>query len=129
MSYIKLKQDKTVYCDCDDTLLMWSPEDYVHKEDEIIWITDNGRTFPFLPHKKHIEFLQRLKLQGYGIVIFSAAGANWAAKVVEELKITDLPDVVMSKPEFVIDDFLDAKKIIKSVMWIHPTTGEIKRST
>lgn len=128
MSYFKLNKERTVYSDVDDTILLWNPEHYQHKPDELIYIHDEDRVHCFLPHKKHIEFLWKLKAQGYGIVIFSAAGGEWADKIVKQLGLLDLPDVVMSKPEFVIDDLLDASKIIKSVLWIDPNTGEFKRN-
>src|ERR1035437_11138353 len=117
--YHKLDKDRTIYIDCDDTLIIWNPDKYIHEREDIRWIGET-KFFSVLPHKKHIDFIRKIKMQGYGIVIFSAAGVNWAEKVVKTLGIEDLPDVIMSKPEFVIDDLLDAKKIIKSVIWIHP---------
>lgn len=129
MSYHKLDKERTVYCDTDDTLIAWFPENYKHTEEDLIRIESDDQIHVFMKHKKHIDFLWKLKAQGYGIVIFSAAGVNWVEKVVNKLGIQNLPDVIMSKPEFVIDDLLDAKKIIKSVIWIHPDTGDFKRNT
>lgn len=128
MGYHKLEKEKVVYVDIDDTLILWEPEKWEHKEEEIIWIEDYNRKFPFLPHKKNLEFLQRLKLQGYGVVVWSAAGATWAETVVNQLGIQDLPDMIISKPEFCIDDFLEAKQIIKRIIWIDPNDGTFNRS-
>lgn len=126
--YTKLNKDKVVYVDVDDTLVLWEPEKYHHTEDEIIWITDDTRRFPFLPHKRNIKFVQQLKLQGYGVVVWSAAGSNWAEHVIKNLKLEDLPDMIISKPELCVDDLLEANRIIKSIVWIHPDSGEFKRN-
>lgn len=114
--------------DIDDTTILWEPEKYPHEPEELVLIQDFNRQFPFLPHKKNIEFVNKLKLQGYGVVFWSAAGGEWAETVTKALGLEDLPDVIMSKPEFAMDDLLDAKKIIKQVIWLDPVTGEIKRN-
>jgi hypothetical protein len=127
--YHKLNKDKVVYLDIDDSIILWSPELYPHAEEDLIWIDDGlTRSFPFLPHKRNIEFVKRLKLQGYGVVAWSAAGANWASTVINKLGLQDLPDMIISKPELCIDDFLDPKRIIKSIIWLDPITGEFRRN-
>lgn len=123
-----LKQSRTVMIDIDDTILLWNPEEYPHVESDLITIEEDGHQFKFLAHKKHIEFIRKLKLQGYGIVFWSAGGNEWAQRIVNKLGIQELADVIMSKPEFALDDLLDATKIIKSVVWIDPTTGKYKRN-
>ena len=128
-SFHFVEKERVVYIDCDDTLLMWTFDEKVTPADEIVWIEDYGRILPFVPNRKNIEFAQRLKLQGYGVVVWSAAGAAWARTVVSKLGLEDLPDVVLAKPELAMDDLLDAKKIIKSVIWLDPHTGEIKRGS
>lgn len=114
--------------DIDDTCIIWEPEKYSHKEEDIIWIEDYNRKFPFLPHKRNIEFVQKLKLQGYGVVCWSAAGANWAETVIKKLGLEDLPDIIISKPELCVDDILEPKRIIKSIVWLHPDTGVFQRN-
>jgi len=129
MAYIKLAKDRVVYLDIDDSCIIWEPEKYKHHEDEIIWIEDYGRKFPFLPHKRNIEFVQKLKLQGYGVVCWSAAGASWAETVICKLGLQDLPDMILSKPELCVDDILEPKRILKSIVWLHPETGEFLRNS
>lgn len=126
--YTKLDKERVVYMDVDDTTILWEPENYTHDPEELVWISDGTRNFPFLPHKRNIEFVQKLKLQGYGVVIWSAAGANWAERVVKALGLEDLPDMIISKPELCVDDILEPKRIIKSIVWIEPKTGEFKRN-
>jgi len=124
----KIQQPRVVTVDVDDTLLMWDYHDIPHNEDELITFEDSYGQWKLLPHKKHIEFIKNLKHQGYGIVVWSAAGNDWAEEAVKMLGIEYLVDGCMSKPEFAIDDLLRANRIIKSVLWVDPKTGEFKRS-
>jgi phosphoglycolate phosphatase-like HAD superfamily hydrolase len=57
-----------------------------------------------VPHTEHIEHLRRLRNRGYGIVVWSQRGYDWADAVVRALKIDGLVDVVLSKPLRHYDD-------------------------
>lgn len=128
MSYHKLSNERVVYCDVDDTLVIWDYEKLPHKEDDLISFEDEFGKWKLLPHKKNIDFLINLKRQGYGIVVWSAAGVNWVELVIKKLKLENVPNVIASKPEIAIDDLLEAKRIVKSILWIDPITGEYKRN-
>ena len=123
----KLNKDRVVYLDCDDSAILWEPEKYPHTEDQLVHYEDEYGKWAFLPHFKNIEFVKNVKRQGYGVVLWSAAGADWAEKVATLLHIEDYVDIILSKPELAVDDLLDAKRIIKSVIWIDPITGEYLR--
>lgn len=127
--YKKLNKERVAYCDCDDTLLLWDYYKYPHKEEELLDFSDQYGEWKLLPHKKNIEFLVNLKRQGYGVVIWSAAGSEWAERVTIALGLQEVADFVMAKPEVTMDDLLDATRIIKSVVWIDPTTGEYRRNS
>lgn len=124
----KIQQPRTVMLDVDDSIILWTPENYAHDDDELLVLEDDGKIMRFLPHYKNIEFVKTLKFQGYGIVCWSAAGVDWAERIVKALHLEEYIDVCMSKPEFAIDDLLQADRIIKSVLWIDPKTGEYKRN-
>ena len=126
--YTKLEKEKVVFVDVDDTILLWDVEKYPHNPDDLITFTDEYGQWKLLPHTKNIEFVINLKRQGYGVVVWSAAGATWAETVINKLELNSLPDMIISKPEIAIDDLLDAKRIIKTVLWIDPITGEYKRN-
>lgn len=126
--YIKLQKEKMVFVDVDDTLITWDPEKYPHNPDDLITFTDEYGQWNLLPHKKNIEFVINLKRQGYGVVVWSAAGASWAETIVNRLGLENVADMIISKPEIAIDDLLDAKRIIKTVLWIDPVSGEFKRN-
>lgn len=127
--YKKLEKERVAFFDCDDTLILWDNEKYGGPNAETVDFGDDTTYFPIIPHIRNIELLKKLKLQGYGIVIWSAAGAEWAEKVTKKLKLEEYTDFVMAKPEICVDDLLDAKRIIKSVIWLDPETGEYKRNT
>lgn len=124
----KLNKARTVFCDVDDTIILWDISKYESITEEHIDLGDKDLYFPVIPHRKNIALLTKLKLQGCGIVVWSAAGVDWAEKVVTKLNLTDIVDVVVSKPEIAIDDLLQADRIIKSIIWIDPVSGEMKRN-
>ena len=126
---IKLHQGRTVCIDVDDTLILWEPGKFPnHSPADLITIEDHHQCFNFLPHYRHIEFIRKLKLQGYGIIVWSRAGGQWASKVVEKLGLEDVVDLTVGKPEFVLDDLKTQKEIIGSILYIHPDTGEFERN-
>lgn len=123
-----LNNSRTAMVDIDDTILLWEPDKYIHNKEDLITIEANSVSKTFLPHAKNIEFIKALKLQGYGIVFWSASGPEWCQKIVTKLGLEEVANVIMGKPELAMDDLLDAKRIIKSVIWIDPNTGEYKRN-
>lgn len=125
---VKIHQPRTVMVDIDDSILLWTIDGIPHSEEDIVVIEDGGRRFQFLPHFKNIEFIRRLKLQGYAIIFWSAGGNDWCERIVKRLGLEDIADICMSKPELCVDDLLDAKRILKQIVWIDPVTGEYKRN-
>ncbi len=81
-----LKKNKVLYVDVDRTLIMWETGDNWH------------------PHKEHIDLLRQFAYQGHGVVIWSAGGVDWAVKAVKLLEIENLVDLVITKPDWFIDD-------------------------
>ena len=123
---IELKSGRTVAVDCDETLLAWS---YPENAQGLITISnEKGQSKTFWPHKKNIDFVKALKIQGYTIIVWSAASGTWASRVVRELELEEYVDLTCDKLEFAVDDLLDAKKIIKQVIWLDPISGEFKRN-
>ena len=127
---INLKSGRTAAVDCDETLLSWNPDKFKHNPKDLIEMEDpiTGHKKQFLPHFHNIELLKNLKLQGYTIIVWSAASGNWACKVVNALNLEKFVDLTCDKLELAVDDLLDAKKIIKTIIWIDPISGEYKRN-
>jgi len=113
---------QTVFCDVDDTLVLWSPtQEQLEKEgidfecpgsfalidDELVksppWIAR------LVPHKLHIEQLRKHKMRNHTIIVWSAGGWDWAEAVVRTLKLENVVDLVISKPTWVYDDLQPAE--------------------
>jgi hypothetical protein len=123
---IELKSGRTVAIDCDETILNWSYP--IDSKDLITICNEEGQCRQFQPHYNNINFLKSLKVQGYTIIVWSTASGKWATKVVKALGLEDYVDATSDKLEFAVDDLLDARKIIKQVIWLDPVTGEFKRN-
>lgn len=87
---ITIKSDRVVYCDVDDTLIMW-PE-----------LGQEG----YKPHLKHIEMLKRFKSRGQAVIVWSAGGHEWAEHIVKELGLEPYVDAVLCKPSWYMDDLM-----------------------
>lgn len=113
-----MKCQQTVFCDVDDTLVMWNatPDQlekrgitiecpistYYNEEGE--QKTIEGWTQRLLPHRKHIDQLIKHKLRGHTVIVWSAGGYDWAEAVVKALKLEKIVDLVISKPIWTYDD-------------------------
>ena len=125
---ITIKSTKIVYTDIDNTLL-FSLREYPHEvTHEVVKI--NGRKF--WVHDPHIEMIKDFKARGHSIVVWSAGGAEWAKLAVEALKLESHVDLVISKPDWFIDDktaeqFMgEDKRFYKSRVIGLPAQKEIK---
>lgn len=111
--------DLVVVIDCDDTLVMWNEsEHWLPGPDKVCLQDPYDQSVVYLvPHKQHINLIKKYKKQGYTVIVWSAAGALWAKEVVDQLKLNDLVDLVMSKPIKYVDD-LKAAEILGSRVYI-----------
>jgi FMN phosphatase YigB (HAD superfamily) len=95
----------TLFSDVDETLILFGKEDHP----EAIELENNGFKMRVVPHKKHIDMIKRCKFRGHRIVVWSAGGSEWAEHVVKSLGLEDYVDLVISKPDFYIDDLKSDK--------------------
>lgn len=105
---IVLDKDFIVACDVDDTLVMWPANKQIKKEwiraKTIIKIHHGLCLYELKPHLAHIQLLRKHKAEGHTIMVWSAGGFAWAKTVVEALGLTDIVDLVISKPSIYVDD-------------------------
>ena len=100
-----LASSNTVFFDVDDTLIMWGRthragrSDVVRVEDPFL-----RESMTFVPHVSHINILKRNHAQGRQVVVWSAAGHQWAQAVVEMLGLTPYVTLIMGKPTLYVDD-------------------------
>ena len=104
-----LKGESVVYYDCDDTLVIWDVSR--DKIDETMQFNYYGTIKVLLPHKRHIALLKEQKKNGKMVVVWTAAGWEWAQEVVKVLELEPHVDVILSKPTAYVDD-LDAKEFM-----------------
>ncbi len=88
------------FCDVDDTLVMWGMRDHPEAKE----FENCGFKELLVPHAKHIELLKQAKFRGHVVIVWSAGGADWAEEVVKKLGLESYVDVIVSKPDWFIDD-------------------------
>jgi predicted HAD superfamily phosphohydrolase YqeG len=97
----------TLFCDVDDTLVMWKDNPYEPGDGKIKILDPNDLDEPYrylYPHHRHINFIKKCKNRGYNITVWSNGGWAWAKAVVEALHLQDYVTKVESKPLKIIDD-------------------------
>jgi len=105
-----------VYCDVDDTLVMWEYDTKLqNKALELIPGTTAHPPVCGLPNEGNIEKLKTFKARGHTVVVWSQGGSEWAKKVVELLELGLYVDIILPKPFWFIDDlpasdFMDESK-------------------
>lgn len=112
-----IENEQLVYCDVDDTLVMWQDCNPDFKEVKVIDPYD-GKEVTLRAHAGHIKVLKDRKSRGAYVTVWSAGGYKWAKAVVDALELTDYVDVVSSKPFMYIDD-----KIAEDIMGEHLDLG------
>ena len=99
-----LQSSNVIWFDVDDTLIMWGPSQSKRKR---ILIQDPHlpeERISFLPHITHINILKRNHAQGRTVIVWSAAGYEWATAVVQALKLEKYVTLILAKPVLYVDD-------------------------
>lgn len=94
---------RSVFVDCDDTLIMWSSNKY-YKPNEAMELHFMNYKVTVSPNDTNIAKVKEFYKKGYEVIIWSATGKEWAELVVKTLELTDHIDCCLSKPDFYIDD-------------------------
>ena len=118
-----IKNDKIVFSDVDETLILYDGIKYWEPNEgaiEIIHPLDNS-VYYVIPHKEHIALLKKYKAQGYTVIVWSAQGYEWATTVVDTLGLRDNPvDICMSKALKFMDDLQASEGILGTRVYILP---------
>jgi len=108
-----IKNDRTVFFDCDDTIVMWDHENH---PDALtfrdILDPDPNACYSLVPHKRHIAMLKTFKRQGFSVVVWTQGGHLWAEEVVKVLGLEEFVDIAMAKPDTYFDD-IEAKDFMQ----------------
>ena len=105
----KIPDGRLAAYDCDDTLVMWDiPEDF--PEGDIVTVRCRDYSDRLAPNKYNIDLLKKFAKRGHYVVVWSQGGSDWAEAVVKALELEEYVQVVMSKPNYFIDDIGDPRK-------------------
>lgn len=113
-----INMESTIFCDVDDTLVMWNTEGV--DPQKLVSIVDPyfpSTTLQLAPHYGHIKVLRDRKVRGSFIVVWSAGGYQWAEAVVKALGLEAHVDLIMTKPHMYIDD-KKAEEFMKEHLYI-----------
>lgn len=117
-----LNAPRTLFVDVDRTLVFF-PGEKGAPPGPIRDFKSLGTTHKLIPHEKHVEALKQFKARGHGVVVWSQGGGEWAQHVVEWLGLLPYVDLVMAKPDWILDD----KKAVDWIgqrFYIDPITGK-----
>lgn len=93
------KNPRMVYVDVDETLIFWEePPKGINTID--VWI----RTRKYQLNQRLIEKMIQLHNAGYGLIVWSTAGAEWAEEVVKRANLDSFVEACIAKPIFYVDD-------------------------
>jgi hypothetical protein len=107
-------EDRTLYVDCDDTLIMWNLSDY---GDETPRLTVNvWGPADVIPNQKNINTVRKFALLGYTIILWSKTGAKWARAVGQATGLDPLVTAYLTKPTYYLDD-MEAAEWLGPRLW------------
>lgn len=129
---VVIEGDKIVYVDVDNTLIMTEKDIKAVAEDEGHFLEmkeflgtvkmrppAHQDLMEFYVNNENVELVKHISKMGTKIVVWSKSGYRWAAEAVEQLELEEFVDLIISKPNDIIDD-LPAEKFIPKPMWKHP---------
>jgi len=97
----KIPGERTLFVDCDDTLVMWDLSKY---PDLPRIQLDCYGPVTLIPNQKNINLVKKFSKLGYTIVVWSQTGVDWAETVAKAVGIEEFVDVCISKPTYYLDD-------------------------
>ena len=118
---VVFRQERTLYVDCDDTLVMWDKSEFPPQSQ--IKVSCYGADSYVVPNKFNINLLEKFRKLGYLVVAWSQSGGSWAEAVVKALGISEHVSLCITKPTYCLDDLPPSVWIGKRI-WRDPKTGE-----
>ncbi len=98
-----VSQESIIVIDVDNTLIMWGKAKRGEKAVHVTNPYDHKQETLRL-HKGHIKVLKERHARGSYIIVWSAAGYQWANAVIRALGLEQYVDQIMTKPQMYIDD-------------------------
>jgi hypothetical protein len=101
----KIEGDRTLFVDCDDTLVMWDLSRYPNLPRIEM---DCYGPVVLVPNQKNVNLVRKFSLLGYTIIIWSQTGADWAEAVAKAVGLDEHAAAFMAKPRYHLDDLPSA---------------------
>ncbi len=120
-----LTSDRIVYCDVDDTLVLWDISEYPDEPRVEVKLKDEAAIL--VPHKYNINTLKKFYKLGYTIIVHSGSGHRWAEEVVKALELQKYVTLIMSKPMYHFDD-IPCQEWMGPRIYRDPKTGKAWKS-
>lgn len=100
-----IRNEKTVFCDIDETLIHHIQQSLIgHKDEILVPDTIRGGNIKVLKNNNNIRLLEEEHFRGSHIVVWSRGGWQWAEAVINALDLASKVDDIMTKPLVYIDD-------------------------
>lgn len=101
-----IKNDSIICFDVDETLVMHISKEEATKTQTAIYMKDERTSvdYYFRPNQIHINILKSNHVRGRLVIVWSAAGYEWAKMIVDLLELNQYVDFVMTKPIGYVDD-------------------------
>lgn len=109
-----IKGSRILVVDCDSTILEWRPTPEQIKEKGIYYTDKNGVEHVYVPIEGNIKQLKEHKSRLHTVIVWSAAGYEFAELAVKLLKLEAYVDLVMGKPTWCLDDLPPEEYMPKS---------------
>lgn len=100
-NYFKLPDRKTVFVDCDETLVLWK-DDPTDLQNSVIEVANGNLIVKF--HRRHIELVKQFFAIGWNVIVWSQGGSDHAEHVVKACKLENHIHGIMPKPDVILDD-------------------------
>lgn len=97
-----VENEKLLYVDTDDTIGMWNLSDYPAKGR--VYVSCYNHITTIVPNQKNINLVKKFIKLGYGIVAWSATGAEWAKAVFTAVGLDEYVTIYLTKPRYYLDD-------------------------
>jgi len=111
---------RTVYFDVDGTLVLWDKDRYPGLPS--VFVTDvHGDSIELKIHTKHLYILKSAATRGDCVIVWSAAGAEWARAVGRALEIDDFVIHYLQKPDSYFDDEEPKFWLNQTPRWFPPS--------
>jgi predicted phosphatase len=114
---ISIHSQTTAWFDCDDTLVFWNWPTTSTPLNLINLTTPEGTKVTLEINREMVDQLKKHKSRHTAIIVWSAAGSEWAETVVKALELEDYVDLCISKPNWVYDD-LPCTEFMPKSKWV-----------